>query len=1318
MEIGPLQAQNEDIFLSNILKKLKTDLGLDNEALGFNKEELGPYEEELGLNKNENIAFLVKYVCDDKGNAYYCHLKSDIFDELNTANKTINIKHKDDIKKILIDAKNGSQDIFNIISHLYKLEILDNEPSDKHPQPLNEFLVSIPQFPADFSQGYLGKFYPFCQISENCYKSKDKDNYQICKKSKAFNIDTLKECGLWLNSEDYSDEKREFIKQAKSSIVGVDELKYKIISEIEEKLFPVKSNKISIAIPIILRAHCNCLIFIQASKIDENSLKNVIWKYISQIGKFYDNEFYFSFFTQLEHEGNFAKILAKPEILSRIFYLRTNGINPLEIKVIPNDNCGETVKIEIVNHNVAISLYGYNLFFEANLLQDDGKEDEFTAFFQHFIDSLEQVKIVKKAFFKKNLKTAIISILIDSYAHNISAHSLAALKWWFELRHRMLDKRFFIKDGGINISGLVPVEISIDDKQRIEATSAKYYEALGLTDSSYNKDYYSLFDFLQFQSKEFQSKLFSFSANDKDNLGIVKNGKQDISFNPRFPVPLDYAIFPFFRFLRDKGAFWSGVTRDMAFGGESKTWYKILWEDFANNPLYLGTIAKSEGIHIININLAVKTGDDENDWFTGNFITIDLSIINAEERLAQNSRLRIEYEKADYDLVDSSKFFSKEEIEKLKDKERKDINDAQFLNKLDAFLEKHYFGNAQTTGITGADVCSNGDDNKRCDNAKNYVEYGKYSPYGFIRLGKCFEHFRTTLDNENEFKAFLPGGIVGEHALFTIFENTIRNIKHYKDDTLKTIQKDGINFWISIEKVFLEDGSNEKEQLFKVGTWLGHETAIFKKVTETSSSTNKMDYLLETISAKSIQPILDENTGAPKMGGNSQDKACAAMLFNNEFISVERKEHIRDLNYYPWIKFATCKETSQFKKPDCFNKNYYTGTNAKKEDAIEKYKGIATYEKGYLIKYFHLWRGADYFEVGNENQLHDENISRFTFVIIKGNDEGGVIYKRLRKEGVVRILNNQQTGSYTGIDNLYQVWLNKWFEIKKSEGKNFKFYRNTDSILSYLSLEYEKIIYEPFIPFSNKSIPKVNQRVKFSHGGPDESDSCNVRSHGVFWSKPFKNAKDKDVRELATKIDVLSQHMYELAETLATRIMIFDNRIFERFKQLSESKRKMFSSNLNLIVCEEFLEKRIKDDASNSDNKDERQEKLSLSTMISNKQKDFSENSFPHLLIIHLSFIEALLRKDGSKYSTDTISEFVSEELKDLIGLDNFVFIITTGRGRDSWWNELEKRSNQDHIMKIMFKPVESLLNAVESGLSYNDNYDVKYNLNKLIFGS
>ena len=92
----------------------------------------------------------------------------------------------------------------------------------------------------------------------------------------------------------------------------------------------------------------------------------------------------------------------------------------------------------------------------------------------------------------------------------------------------------------------------------------------------------------------------------------------------------------------EKGAFWSGITREQQFGGEIRDLHSVLWNDFINNPLYLGTIAYSEGITKLNIHLRFYsdkkyTGDKHifkreytidrdaaGDILSGRLVTIDV----------------------------------------------------------------------------------------------------------------------------------------------------------------------------------------------------------------------------------------------------------------------------------------------------------------------------------------------------------------------------------------------------------------------------------------------------------------------------------------------------------------------------------------------------------------------------------------------------------------------------------------------------------------------------------------------------------------------
>ena len=181
--------------------------------------------------------------------------------------------------------------------------------------------------------------------------------------------------------------------------------------------------------------------------------------------------------------------------------------------------------------------------------------------------------------YKQNLKlraqqrqTAIINILVDSYAHNISAHSLAVLNWWFRER-------------------------------------ADWLKAQELIES--NQDTY----------KKQNNTL-------PPNNPLMQYGK----------TPLSREIYPLFKFLLEKGAFWSGITRKTNFGGKINNLYDLFWYDFINSPLYLGTIANTEGINRINLHITVYDKTEEIDAYrkkrivkkrngkklSGKFVEIDL----------------------------------------------------------------------------------------------------------------------------------------------------------------------------------------------------------------------------------------------------------------------------------------------------------------------------------------------------------------------------------------------------------------------------------------------------------------------------------------------------------------------------------------------------------------------------------------------------------------------------------------------------------------------------------------------------------------------
>jgi hypothetical protein len=857
------------------------------------------------------------------------------------------------------------------------------------------------------------------------------------------------------------------------------------------------------------------------------------------------------------------------------------------------------------------------------------------------ISILSKTAIWKEKLYLQQLKTAIISILVDSYAHNISAHSLAALKWWIEQRHKMLDKRFFIPEEGLTLEHLYPYKFKITPK-KLSETTEKYYEALGLKDSTYNKDYFSLFDFFQFIKSDKINSLFSWSTE------VHQKGNENL-FKPRFPVPIDHALFPFFRFLRDKGAFWSGVTRDMAFGGETKTWYKILWEDFANNPLYLGTIAKSEGITKINIHLKVIS--NENKVLEGRFVTIDMSVMDYESDMAESPTFAADIHQ--YDPNNKTIKIDEDYVKKLK---------------------------------TDTENCNKDIDDQTQHKIVPFVESDKYSKYAFIKLGEKFAAFRELLNNEENYSVFLPGGIVGEHALFTIFENQIRNIKHYKSE-LKDIQANGINFWISIEEDNLVDTNTEDKQLFKVGVWLGHTTKL---------KTDEKRYLVFDITKSTTQSILDKDTGAPRMGGNSQDKACAAMLFNNQFTSAERLEFERDKKYFPWIRFATvCEGKKEFEL------NYQFDTSSDNINNIkEEYSKILNEQsEGILKKYFYLWRGKNILKKEDIQSDSMENPARAKFLI--GENWDTKSKTEARNNGIIRILETKSNNS-DDINTLYEAWLPNWLNSYSPDSPIIAIVRGNneyelsnagalrwlnDTIAFYYD---ESIDDEAVDPCKNAC-----SRLKLSHGN-EKDFHCNVRLHGVFFQKFFTESTIDDIAsktinvnldvndkiELITDKEEINRNktfLYEFIEATLTEITIFDNRVFDRFKIYPKKKIEMFENSLFLKVYNE-----------------------------DKKTWDIKKDSFSNFLIMHLSFIESMGYKED-------IEKFIETEIKELISEDNFILVITSGRGRKDWETTLQ---NENYKKKVIFKPIESILSSVESGISYNDHFDIKYYLAKLLFGS
>ena len=121
-----------------------------------------------------------------------------------------------------------------------------------------------------------------------------------------------------------------------------------------------------------------------------------------------------------------------------------------------------------------------------------------------------------------------------------------------------------------------------------------------------------------------------------------------------------------------------------------------------------------------------------------------------------------------------------------------------------------------------------------------------------------------------------------------------------------------------------------------------------------------------------------------------------------------------------------------------------------------------------------------------------------------------------------------------------------------------------------------------------------------------------------------------------------------------------------------------------------------------------------------------------HFLVIHLSFIDRLIQQkysDDEAYEDGNIGLFIEKEIEPLVGKsktgeglrDNFILTVTTGRGRQNWQEFLINDSyKQYHKYKnsVIFRPIEALISAIEDSLMIKDDFDLKYRLIKVLFGS
>lgn len=225
------------------------------------------------------------------------------------------------------------------------------------------------------------------------------------------------------------------------------------------------------------------------------------------------------------------------------------------------------------------------------------------------------------------------------------------------------------------------------------------------------------------------------------------------------------------------------------------------------------------------------------------------------------------------------------------------------------------------------------------------------------RSGKKDNRYETMNDTLMESqKVWLPGGLVGLHAFYTIIENEIRNVKHYQ-------KTDGtVNLHIHV------DTKNDK--WYKVSVWLEHkcEGGLEK---EKARIDNRMK-----------EPILEED-GSPRLGGTSQLMVCSSYLATGSFLRVEDR----------YLKF----EDSEDRNHDDDRK-------------MSPWIDVQVNKDGYLAKTFYMWKASE--EMPIDKMSIDKKIDKKEFkepdfdgLLI---DEQGQIIENLRRAKVVMARNEEE----------------------------------------------------------------------------------------------------------------------------------------------------------------------------------------------------------------------------------------------------------------------------------------------------------------------
>ncbi len=879
------------------------------------------------------------------------------------------------------------------------------------------------------------------------------------------------------------------------------------------------------------------------------------------------------------------------------------------------------------------------------------KLQEFTYVVLSTVRLVYQLKL-EQAFLETQLRNAINAILIDSYSHNISAHSLNYLQGLFGRRtEEFLKKNHHLSADFIRMQGLALNELSYEDFFRgnldnraykrndegeiikdgdgkgILTDNLNYQVAIGKDDSTNTIHYGNILDYIKY-------------SEDSPNVNALRY-KYPNQGN-KIPFPLDCAIAPLMRYLRNKGVLWGGVLKDnVATPNRIMNLYDSLME-FCENPLFIGSIVASEEIFIIHIHTHICD--------------------NYGTAIEKSEKCDYDYNKNEtHFLTINLRDFIEEEFGVCLSKEcelKKEINNLEEYLKTTEDKSKEKDLNEKKVELEGIE--------------KNKLKFipKHHSPLSFVRLSKYHKKLREGL---KDISIMFPGGDVGKQAFYTIIENTLRNAKHINNDHFKEIKENGLelHFHFNKSKSKLNKKNEivepDKEDLLQVTMRLDYKGYnIHKNFTEVPHQVKQS--LFNSIRNSYSEVLTDK--GEPKLGGSSQDKVCATALLYKQFTKVQKKDGVLK-EYFPWMKFAVHTNNVDFDKiygkdkESNFIKGLKNGrVNLDKICSLFEEKQILPDYKYSFVKQFYLWQGEDVMDCGEivvSDDKQDVLPARFKIGIYE-EEENNI--EELQKSGVVRLI------EYAGSDfaKAYKEWNKKWL---------------IDNPIPIIGVQGQEKDLKGGIKTGNKNADII---IKTAHDDGQASDVCKFRNHGQlkehFYSKISNGKDNNETKENNIFTDEAIKQ--EFIETVLTRITIIDNRIYNSLKNYNEGK--VDENNKNSIF-----------------------KVLGLSVFNEENKQNINADEI-NFLVVHLSYIE----KEYKNIETFVEEEKLLNESKDWKN-KKLRLVVTTGRGRDEWLDEIKDKNYRRYCMIV---PLESLQTAVDNAIQLKDDFEVKYNLCKVLFGS